>query len=146
MLFRLPGGAALGAMAAAVMVNLALGDRPASVPRGLDFTALVLVGVSVGAAITRSTLAGAANLVGPSLLVLGVLSVVGVVLAFTLRRFFDLDLTTALFAAAPGGMANMAIVAKDAGGNGVAVALIHLVRLVGVFVLVPLVAFFARRF
>jgi len=145
-LLKLPGGAALGAMAAAATLNIALGDRPAAVPKGLDFAALVLVGVSLGASLNRRALAGTANLIAPSLLVLGVLSVVGVVLALALQRFFGFDLITALFAAAPGGMTNMAIVAKDAGGNGVSVALIHLVRLVGVFVLVPLVAFFARRF
>ncbi len=144
-LFKLPGGAALGAMTAAVVVNVALGDRPASVPKGLD-AALVLVGVTVGAAVTRDTLAGAANLIAPSLLILGVFSGVGVVLALVLRRFFGFDLTTALFAAAPGGISSMAVLAKDAGGNGFSVALIHLVRVLGIFIFVPAVAFFMRRF
>lgn len=145
-LLRLPGGAALGAMVAVVALNVALGDRPATVPKGLDFAALVLVGVSVGASITRDALAGAANLMLPSLLILGILSGVGVILALMLQRFFGFDLTTALFAAAPGGMTNMAILAKDAGGNGFSVALVHLVRLVGIFIFVPVVAFFLRRF
>ncbi len=144
-LFKLPGGAALGAMMAAVVVNVALGDRPASVQKGLD-AALVLVGVTVGAAVTRDTLAGAANLIAPSLLILGVFSGVGVVLALVLRRFFGFDLTTALFAAAPGGISSMAVLAKDAGGNGFSVALIHLVRVLGIFIFIPAVAFFMRRF
>ncbi len=50
-LFKLPGGAALGAMVAVAVVYVSLGDRPATVPRGLDFAALVLVGVSVGACV-----------------------------------------------------------------------------------------------
>ncbi len=145
-LFKLPGGAALSAMMAAVVVNVALGDRPALVPKGLDFAALVLVGVTVGAAVTRDTLAGAANLIAPSLLILGVFSGVGVVLALVLRRFFGFDLTTALFAAAPGGISSMAVLAKDAGGNGFSVALIHLVRVLGIFIFIPAVAFFMRRF
>ena len=145
-LFRLPGGAALGAMLAVAAVNVSLGDRPATVPRGLDFAALVLVGVSVGATITREALAGAAQLIAPSLLILGLMSLVGVVLALMLRRFFGFDLITALFAAAPGGMTNMAILAKDAGGNGFSVALVHLVRVVGIFIFVPVVAFLLRRF
>jgi len=145
-LFRLPGGAALGAMVAVAVLNVAFGGRPATVPRGLDFAALVLVGVSVGASITRETLAGAARLVVPSLVILGLLALVGVGLALMLVRFFGFDLTTALFAAAPGGMTNMAILAKDAGGNGFSVALVHLVRLVGIFIFVPVVAFFLRRF
>ena len=135
-LVRLPGGAAL---------NVALGGRPTAFPRGLDFAALVLVGVSLGAAIGREQLAGAVNLIVPALLILLVFSAVGVVLAVVLQRGFGFDPTTALFAAAPGGMNNMAILAKDAGGDGFAVALVHLVRLVGIFVFVPVVAFFLRR-
>lgn len=145
-LFKLPGGAALGAMVAVAAVNVALGDRPATVPGGLDFAALVLVGVSVGATITREALSGAAQLIAPSLLILGLMSLVGVALALMLQRFFGFDLTTALFAAAPGGMTNMAILAKDAGGNGFSVALVHLVRVVGIFIFVPVVAFLLRRF
>lgn len=144
-LFKLPGGAALGAMVTVAAVNVALGGRPVTVPRGLDFAALVLVGVSLGASINRSALSGAANLIVPALLILGILSVVGVLLALTLQRFFGFDLTTALFAAAPGGMTNMAILAKDAGGDGFAVALVHLVRLFGIFIFVPVVAFFLGR-
>lgn len=144
-LLKLPGGAALGAMVTVAAVNVALGGRAVAVPRGLDFAALVLVGVSLGASITRGALSGAANLIVPALLILGILSVVGVALALMLQRFFGFDLTTALFAAAPGGMTNMAIMAKDAGGDGFSVALIHLVRLLGIFIFVPVVAFFLQR-
>ena len=138
-LVRLPGGAAVGALVAAAALNVALGGRPTAFPRGLDFAALVLVGVSLGAAIGREQLAGAVNLIVPALLILLVFSAVGVVLAVVLQRGFGFDPTTALFAAAPGGMNNMAILAKDAGGDGFAVALVHLVRLVGIFVFVPVV-------
>ena len=45
-LVRLPGGAAVGALVAAAALNVALGGRPTVFPRGLDFAALVLVGLS----------------------------------------------------------------------------------------------------
>lgn len=144
-LFRLPGGAALGAMLGAAAMNIALGGRAPILPKSLDFAALVLVGVSVGATINRESLQSAAGFILPALLIVVTFSVVGVVLALVLQRFFGFDLMTALFAAAPGGMGNMAILAKDAGGNGFAVVLIHLVRLVGIFIFVPVVAFFLRR-
>lgn len=142
---KLPGGAAIGAMLAVGAVNVALGERAASVPQGINFAALVLIGVSIGASVQRDTLASAANLIWPALLILVVFSVVGVALAVLLQRFFGFDLTTALFATAPGGMSNMAILAQDAGGNGFAVALIHMVRVIGIFILLPLVTFFAGR-
>jgi membrane AbrB-like protein len=144
-LLKLPGGAALGAMLGAAAMNIALGERAPTLPNSLAFAALVLVGVSVGATINRDSLQSAAGYLVPALLIVVSLSVVGVVLALVLQRYFGFDLITALFAAAPGGMGNMAILAKDAGGNGFAVVLIHLIRLVGIFIFVPVVAFFLRR-
>jgi uncharacterized membrane protein AbrB (regulator of aidB expression) len=113
--------------------------------QGFDFAALVLVGVSLGASITRGACSGGgepdrAGAADPSHPV-----VFGVVLALMLRRFSGFDLSTAIFAAAPGGMTNMVILAKDAGGDGFSVALLHLVRLPGIFIFVPVVAFFLGR-
>lgn len=144
-LLKLPGGAALGAMLAAAAMNIVLGGRAPTLPKAFDFSALVLVGVSVGATINREALSSIIGLIVPALIILLVFSIVGVVLALVLRRYFGFDLMTALFAAAPGGLSNMAILAKDAGGNGLAVALVHLVRLIGIFLFVPLVAYFLRR-
>ncbi len=144
-LFKLPGGAALGAMLAAAAMSILLGNRAPTLPKTFDFAALVLVGVSVGATINREALASIGGLIVPALLILLVFSLVGVGLALVLRRYFGFDLMTALFATSPGGLSNMAILAKDAGGNALIVALVHLVRVVGIFVFVPVVAFFLRR-
>lgn len=132
-------------MLAAAAMNIVLGGRAPTLPKAFDFAALVLVGVSVGATINREALLSITGLIVPALIILLVFSIVGVVLALVLRRYFGFDLMTALFAAAPGGLSNMAILAKDAGGNGLAVALVHLVRLIGIFLFVPLVAYFLRR-
>ncbi|ADI13430.1 AbrB family transcriptional regulator [Truepera radiovictrix] len=135
---RLPGGAAIGAMLATAAVSVLLGERAAALPPGLPFVALVLVGVSVGSTVQRETLAHAGHLLLPALLILLSFSVFGVALALLMQRVFGFDLTTALFATAPGGMSNMAILAQEAGGNGFAVALIHMVRVMGIFLLLPL--------
>lgn len=142
--FNVPGGAAVGAMVAAAAANVLLGEQAVSVPRGLDFAALVLVGVSVGSTITREALRGALDLFVPALLILITFLAVGLCLAYVLQRFFGVETVTALFATSPGGISSMAILAKDAGGNGFTVALIHLVRVVGVFLFVPILAFFFK--
>ena len=142
--FNVPGGAAIGAMVAAAAANVTLGDQAVTVPRGLDFAALVLVGVSVGSTITREALRGALNLIFPALLILVTFLVVGLCLAYILQRWFGVEPMTALFATSPGGISSMAILAKDAGGDGFTVALIHLIRVVGVFLVVPILAFFLR--
>ena len=144
-LLKLPGGAALGAMLVAAAMNIALGGRAPTLPKALDFGALVLVGVSIGASINREALSSVSQLIVPALIILVVFSLVGVALAAVLQRYFGFDLMTALFATAPGGLSNMAMLAKDAGGNALFVALIHLVRVVGIFLFVPVVAFLLRR-
>ena len=141
---NIPGGAAIGAMVAAAAANVFLGDQAVTVPQSMDFAALVLVGVSVGSTITREALRGALNLVFPALLILVTFLVVGLCLAYILQHWFGVEPMTALFATAPGGISSMAILAKDAGGSGFTVALIHLVRVVGVFLIVPILAFFFK--
>jgi membrane AbrB-like protein len=142
---RLPGGAAIGAMLAAAAVNVLLGERSAALPPGLPFVALVLVGITVGSTVQREALAHAGHLLLPALLILLTFSVFGVALAVCMQRFFGFDLVTALFATAPGGMSNMAVLAQQAGGDGFAVALIHMVRVIGIFLLQPLLtALFGR--
>lgn len=125
-------------MLAAAALNVLLGERSAGLPPGLPFVALTLVGVSIGSTVQRGMLVQAGHLLLPALLILLTFSVFGVVLALLMQRFFGFDLTTALFATAPGGMSNMAILAQEAGGNGFAVALIHMVRVMGIFLLLPL--------
>ena len=142
--FNIPGGAAVGAMVAAAAANVFLGQQAVVVPKSLDFVALVLIGVSVGSTITREALRGALGLLVPALLILVTFLVVGLSLAYVLQRWFGVETMTALFATSPGGISSMAILAKDAGGNGFTVALIHLVRVVGVFLIVPMIAFFIK--
>ena len=142
--FNIPAGAAVGAMIAAAAANVSLGEQAVAVPKSLDFVALVLVGVTVGSTITREALRGALDLLFPALFILITFLAVGIALALVLKRWFGIDLTTALFATSPGGISSMAILAKDAGGNGFTVALIHLVRVVGVFLIVPIIAFFVK--
>ena len=141
---NVPGGAAVGAMVAAAVANLFFGEQGVTVPRSLDFAALVLVGVSVGSTVTREALRGALGLLVPALFILITFLAVGFCMAYVLHRWFGVDPITALFATSPGGISSMAILAKDAGGAGFIVVLIHLVRVVGVFLIIPILAFFFR--
>ena len=142
--FNIPGGAAVGAMVAAAAANVSLGEQGVAVPKSIDFAALVLVGVSVGSTVTREALRGALGLLVPALFILLTFLAIGFCLAYILQRWFGVDPVTALFATAPGGISSMAILTKDAGGDGFIVVLIHLVRVVGVFLIIPILAFFIK--
>ena len=67
-----------------------------------------------------------------------VLLMVTVVMAFITSRLGLVDFGTALFGFSPGGMTGMAILANVEGHKGSVVAFFHLVRILTLFMVVPL--------
>jgi uncharacterized protein len=63
------------------------------------------------------------------------------VAAFLLRPLGRVDKRTAFFATAAAGMADMAIVARERGGDADAVAVVHAIRVAAVVFVVPLLVF-----
>ena len=61
--------------------------------------------------------------------------VFGLVLAWCLWRFTDLDLNTALLSTAPGGIAQMGVLSAEAKANVPVVLAIHVLRMTSVIVL-----------
>jgi membrane AbrB-like protein len=135
-----PGGAAVGAMLGVGLANVVLGGSTTRAPQWLELSIQILVGLLIGVTITRDLLGGILGLIGPIVLVVGALSLVALLLSLVLQRWFGLDIVTALFATAPGGIASMAVLGQEAGGKPFIVALVHVARVVGVFLVVPVLA------
>lgn len=98
-----------------------------SVPGGNSLL-LAMIGVFVGARITRSALSAGARSLLPAALLAGILLLAGTLVALFVSRLGLVDLRTALFAAAPGGITEMSTVGASLGADGAAIASIHLVR------------------
>ncbi len=74
-----------------------------------------------------------------------VLIVFCMIAAWGISRWFDLDLQTAIYATAPGGLAGMALSATDAGAETPVSMMFHLLRLTIILIVTPyLAAFFTR--
>jgi len=140
-LMNMPGGAAIGALLGVVVWNVVVAQA-VDVPGELGFIAEVLIGVVIGASVTREAVGGIGALLLPAGIILLVLSLATLGLTLLLHHVFGVDIVTALFATAPGGLANMAIVAKSTGGDAFVVSVIQLVRLLGVFLIIPPLARF----
>jgi membrane AbrB-like protein len=126
---RLPAGPFVGAM---VGVGAALGllGFPDVSPSPLAGQGLqVMVGVIVGIRITRDSLRSGARALLPAAILAAVFLVSGVVAAIAAVSLTGMTPVTALFAAAPGGLTEMATVGASLGADGPAVAAVHLVRL-----------------
>lgn len=119
-------------MGAMVGVGAAIGllGFPEIPPPPLAGQALqVMVGVIVGLRITGDSLRSGARALLPAAILAVVFLSSGVLAAIAAVSLTGMTPITALFAAAPGGLTEMASVGASLGADGPAVAAVHLVRL-----------------
>lgn len=119
-------GAVLGSAAASVRH-----EEPRSQP-ALRTIGLVLLGTAAALRLNRHTLAVILDVAGPLLAAIAGLVALNVALAFVLHRWLGLDPVTALLAAAPGGVSEIAGMADAMGAQLAIVVAIHVVRVVAV--------------
>lgn len=124
------GGAFFGALALSATTTLLLGGGPYPLPPVLDGAIQVLVGLLVGFRASRDFF-GRGRMV---LLTAAGLAASALALAFALapgvHALSPLNPTTAFFAAVPGGMAEISLVAHATGSDGALVAAVHMLRVV----------------
>lgn len=120
-----------------VVLLLTLAGRPPTAPKFLVQPVRALLGVAIGGSFTPALIDKLGGMAGSILIMLpymAVVTFVGVVMLTRLARF---DKPTAFFAAAPGGLADMVLMAEQAGANLRHVTLIQAARLVAIVFLVP---------
>ena len=98
----------------------------------------VIVGLAVGLRFTPAVLTAALVLLPAMLLSTVYVIAVTLIAALMFRPLARVDVTTAFFATAAGGMADMALVARQFGGDPNAVAIVHALRVSGVVAVVPM--------
>lgn len=136
---RIPAGPFVGALVG-VGTALALLGFPDLSPPPLAGQALqVMVGVIVGLRITRDSLRSGARVLAPATTIAGVFLASGVAAALVAVSLTGMTPVTSFFAAAPGGLTEMASVGASLGADGPAVAAVHLVRLLLVILAANLV-------
>ena len=126
---RLPAGAFTGAM---VVVGIALGFLgfpEISIPPLAGQSLQVMVGVIVGLRITGESLRSGARALFPAAVVTAIFFSSSLAAATAAVSLTGMSPITALFAAAPGGLTEMASVGASLGADGPAVAAVHLSRL-----------------
>ena len=140
---KLPAGTMLGALLFTVLYNL-LFER-AYVPADFRPWMQILSGILLGAGIQRRDVRELRHLVVPSIIMIVDMVILNLIFGLLIYRFSSLDLATSLLATAPGGMSDMALIAADLGGQSLPVTLLHLVRQLSIFILLPLLLPWLRR-
>ncbi|HET6468927.1 MAG TPA: AbrB family transcriptional regulator [Geminicoccaceae bacterium] len=98
----------------------------------------VVIGLVIGLRFTPPVLAATLALLPAMVVATVYVVIVTTIAAFMLRRLARVDRKTAFFATAAAGMADMAIVARERGGDANAVSVVHAIRVAAVVMAVPL--------
>jgi len=138
LLYRLkvPAGAMIGAMITVLLFNILVGS--AFYPDEIRKYVQIASGILIGSRIRRKDVGELRQVIVPSLLLLVGMFALNLSFAFLFTRFGNLDINTSLFAAAPGGMSDMALIAEDLGANTAQVAMLQLARILFIISLFPL--------
>ena len=135
---RLPAGPLLGAMLG--VGALRMSELPAvDIPDWGRFLIYSAVGWLLGLSFSPQTPEVLRQALVPVLVTVGAFLVFGFLLAVALRAFAGLDTWTAVLAAAPGGIAQMGVLASTTGAVVPVVMTVHVLRILSVVLLTSLV-------
>lgn len=130
--FRLPGGAIVGALISAGALHLAFPEL-APVPEAVRVSAQILVGVAIGTTIQRDPLSALTRVAAWALPLLSLFLAIAVASAVVFATVSDLSLVTTLFSTAPGGAGDMTAAALAFDADVAVIAGIHIIRQIAVF-------------
>lgn len=142
---KVPAGAMVGALLAVGILNVVTGKM--YMPGEAKVVVKAVAGLFIGMSVTTDTVRNLIKLIKPTVmlvvLIIGLCFSMGVVLFYVT----DLDVVTALFCVAPGGMTDMTLMSLDMGGDSAVVAVIQVMRLLTVYCIsMPLVKLLAKKF
>lgn len=136
----LPGFPA-GWLSGAILLTTAaaLARRPLLFPRPLANCVFVVLGISLGGAVTPDTISRMATWPLSVAALIAAMTVVTLAVMLYLQRVHRWDPLSALFAAAPGALSQALLLASDVGADVRSVAVVQSVRVFALAVALPLV-------
>lgn len=135
---RVPAGGLIGALTGVALLNLFVFPLQVQIPQAVRLSVQIAVGIMLGAGITWPALEPLRGKLHVAVAMASGFLVFGLAVALIMRRFGGIDWLTALFSSAPGGIAEMTLLADSQGANAPTVAVFHLTRVLFTIFLVPL--------
>ncbi len=134
---KLPAGIMIMGMAFTAVLNA--GFERAYFYEELSTVIQLLAGLLVGSKLDRKAVAELKKVAVPVAVLVGCMMVLNVCASLLIITFSPLDLTTAMFASAPGGLTDMTIMSAEFGANSAYVAIIQVCRQLAIFLFMPLI-------
>lgn len=136
---KVTGGLMIGSLLAVALLNIFTGL--AYFPLPAKIFAQIISGAFIGMQVNRKNVSDLKKMVKPTVFLVGGLLLINIILGFIIYALSDCDLMTALFAAVPGGVADISIISSDMGADTSIVAVFQLFRLVNVLTFFPTLIF-----
>lgn len=141
---KVPAGALVFSMLAVALYNIYTSN--AYIPYNFRVMAQIVVGGMIGLRFTKGTIVEIKEMLLPTILVITVMTLFGFFLAFVLHKATGMDIITALFSTAPGGLTDMSLISDTYGADSPKVAVMHTLRIVLVVTFVPIIIKFLTKF
>lgn len=132
---RIPAGTMVGAIIGTAIWNIV--TEAAYIPGGTKPILQIAGGILLGHTINRSSIALMRKTGKAVFILLAGLLLLNVTLAAMIHLVFSLDFVTALFATAPGGVSDMALIAEDFNADTGVVSIMQLFRMFGIYLIYP---------
>ena len=132
---KLPAGAMLGAMVLVIIFNLV--TEKGYFYSDLRIVVQILSGVMIGSRIGKKDIVELKRIVLPVVILLCSMILLNISFGMAIFKFSKLDVATALFATAPGGLSDMAIISEELGANPAYVGILQLFRLLTIITFFP---------
>lgn len=133
---RIPAGALIGSMVVVAVVQ-GSGAHLGTLPSWTRTAVQILLGAVIGLSITPQVVQDLKQIALPAALLVITLLTTGLITGWVISKISSLDIVTALFSSAPGGMTDLVLLSSVLGADAPKVAALHLIRVVSVLIVMP---------
>jgi membrane AbrB-like protein len=133
--FKVPAGAMVGSMIATAVFSVLTGK--AFMPQDVKIITQIAAGAFIGAGISRKDVLDLRYIIKPAALMVFGMIILNLLMGYVMYKSTGIDLVTCLFASAPAGIVDMSLISSDLGADTSKVAILHMVRLLIVFIILP---------
>lgn len=132
---KVPAGAMIGSLFAVAIFSIVTGK--AYLPQSYKVIAQISTGAFIGTRIKYNDIVELKKVFKPAVIMVILMALINFVMGYFLYKSSDMDMKTALFCTAPGGIMDMTLIAYDFGADTSKVAVMQMMRLVSVMCLIP---------
>lgn len=133
--YKVPAGAMIGSLFAVAVFSVLTGK--ANLPQSYKIITQISTGAFIGSKIKAEDIKGLRYVLFPAITMVVLMALINFIMGFFICKFTDIDIVTALFATAPGGIADMTIISYDFGADSSKVAVLQLIRVISVIGIMP---------